>query len=99
MKIDIKTENGQVLDVPVLCASPVVFELEVAKKVELEEGRVYLCKIRNVLADESLCDSGKPVEELVREVAPVLSTCNTYFAWNGTKIGGWGELKDNIKTI
>lgn len=63
MDIDINVENGQVLDVPALLDSPVAFELEVYKKVELEAGRIYLCRIKNVLVDEELCDKGLSLEE------------------------------------
>jgi flavin reductase (DIM6/NTAB) family NADH-FMN oxidoreductase RutF len=97
MDIDINVENGQVLDVPVLLDSPVAFELEVYKKVELEAGRIYLCQIKNVLVDEELCDKGLSLEEKMNIVAPVCTTGNTYFGWNGNKIANWGEPGVSVK--
>ena len=97
MDIDINVENGQVLDVPVLLDSPVAFELEVYKKVELEAGRIYLCRIKNVLVDEELCEKGLSLEEKMNIVAPVCTTGNTYFGWNGNKIANWGEPGVSVK--
>jgi flavin reductase (DIM6/NTAB) family NADH-FMN oxidoreductase RutF len=97
MNINVRVENGRVLDVPILSDCPVAFELEVDKTINLDAGRVYLCKIRNVLVDSELCESDKPVEEKMRSIAPVCTTCNNYFSWNGDKIAKWGELADTVK--
>lgn len=96
MKIDIKTEKGQILNVPVLAESPVAFELEVAKVINLDDGMIFLCKIKNVLADESLADNDINIEERMKSIAPVCTTCQTYFNWNGEKAGCWGDFKDTF---
>jgi len=87
-----ETIRGAVLNVPVLVKSPVAYELQVDKSISLEDGEVLLCKIRNVLADETLCDDTKSVGELIKAVKPVQTTCSTYFSWSGDALGGWGEL-------
>ena len=97
MDIPVNVENGQVLDVPVLSDSPIAFELEVYRKIELEAGRIYLCRIRNVLADEELCDGDGFLEEKMGRIAPVCTTGNTYFGWNGNRIAGWGEPGLSVK--
>lgn len=94
MSIDIAVENGRALDVPILSDSPVSFELEVAQKVELENGRIYLCKIRNVLVNEELTDSEKSVEERIREIAPISTTCSNYFSWSGKELARWGDFSE-----
>jgi len=42
MKINVNVENGHVLDVPILSDSPLAFELEVAKIVQLDNGRIFM---------------------------------------------------------
>jgi flavin reductase (DIM6/NTAB) family NADH-FMN oxidoreductase RutF/GNAT superfamily N-acetyltransferase len=96
MDIDVNIGNGRVLDVPVLSDSPVAFELEVYRKVELDSGRVYLCRIRNVLADEELFGS-ETLEEKMKRIAPVCAAGNTYFGWNGERIAAWGEPGLSVK--
>ncbi len=87
--IPLTTEKGQVLDVPILSQSPVAFELEVAQSIQLDSGEIFLCKIRNVLVDETLTQ-GEDIETLMRRIAPVCTTCSTYFSWNGESLGAWG---------
>lgn len=90
MDFPLELEKGRVLDVPVLACSPVVFELEVVKSIPLEDGDVFLCKICNVLAEESLTDESVSVEERIQSIAPISTTCATYFSWNGKSLGAWG---------
>ena len=92
MKKDIPIEDGRVLRVPVLTASPVVYELEVRQFIPLHDGEVMLCAIRNILQDDSLAKrpDASPWEKLT-EIAPVKTTCRRYFGWNGTDLGAWGE--------
>lgn len=87
--IPLKTEKGQVLDVPILSDSPVSFELELVKSMPYVDGEVLLCKVRNVLVDETLTKD-EDLEARMRRIAPVCSTCGTYFAWNGESLGAWG---------
>ncbi|HHT43586.1 MAG TPA: flavin reductase, partial [Firmicutes bacterium] len=92
----IKASRGAVLNVPILESSPLAFELEVAQSITLHDGEVFLCKIRNVLVDELLADEGKTVEERIQAIAPARTTCMTYFSWNGSPLGKWGELMQRL---
>lgn len=92
MKIGLPTEPGQVLSVPVLCDSPVCFELEVKRTVPLDDGDVFLCRVRNVLHEESINDD-RPFAERLRQVAPVITTGSTYFSC-GQQLGQWGQFRD-----
>ena len=91
MKLDIETEEGRVLPVPVLTASPVTFELEVRQFIPLQDGEVMLCGIRNVLQDDLLAGSESPAPEKLDAIAPVHTTCGRYFSWAGKDMGSWGE--------
>lgn len=96
VKLHLETEKGRVLDVPVLACSPLAFELEVSKSLPTEGGEVFLCKIRNVLGDESLADAAQSVEARIQNIAPVCTTCSTYFSWDGKRLGDWGSLKNHL---
>lgn len=92
-------ERGQVLDVPVLEESPVAFELEAERFLPLNEqdSVLLVCKVRNVLADPLLCDPALSVSEKLRAIAPVSTTCMTYFGWDGAPLGAWHEMHDALK--
>ena len=90
-ELDIKSEQGRVLNVPILTDSPVSFELEVTKTVETDDGTVFLCRIRNVLQEDFLSDDSVPLQERIRNIAPVRTTCSTYFSYDGNAVGAWGE--------
>ena len=92
---NIAVEKGRKLDVPVLCDSPVVFELEAVRSILLEEGEVFFCKIRNLLMDKELTDKSASLEKRIGSVAPVSTTCETYFSWDGRDLGGWGEIMES----
>lgn len=80
MNLSIETEEGRVLPVPVLKASPVTYELEVKQLIPLNDGEVMLCAIRNVLQDDMLAKGeGNPSEKL-DAIAPVHTTCSRYFS-------------------
>lgn len=96
MSIDVETTEGNVLNVPVLACSPLSFELEVSKTVPLDGSDVFLCRVRNVLGEEELSDQTKGVEQKLNEIAPVCTTCGTYFSWKGKKLGAWGELQGSL---
>ncbi len=89
--LDLETEEGRVLPVPVLAASPVAFELEVKQFIPIGDGEVMLCSIRNVLQDELLANGTGSSAEKLAAIAPVRTTCNRYFGWNGGDLGAWGE--------
>ena len=98
MRVPVSVTKGAVLDVPILADSPWSFELEVEKTTPLSEGSVlYLCKIRNVLSDPSLADESVSLEERMQKIAPVHTTCQTYFSWNGKVLGNWGEPGSGYK--
>ncbi|MDO4355524.1 MAG: flavin reductase family protein [Clostridia bacterium] len=91
MNVDVAIERGQVLDVPVLAAAPVILELEATQFIPLDGGEVMLCKIHNVLQDARLSDASRPLSDRLAAVAPVSTTCERYFSWNGADMGNWGE--------
>ncbi len=97
MDFPLETEKGMVLEVPVLSCSPMAFELEVAQSLPLDDGEVFLCKIRNVLMEEGLKDESKTIEERIRSIAPISTTCSTYFSWYGKSLGAWGEPKRDFQ--
>lgn len=97
MNVPIELERGAILDVPVLKKSPVVFELEVNRSFPLYDGEVFLCKIRNVLMEESLKNDSVSIEERIRTIAPICTTCSTYFSFQGKALGGWGEPQNELK--
>ena len=88
MDIPLDIERGAVLPVPVLAASPWVFELEVRQSIPLDDSEVFLCKIRNVLADKALLDDSLSVAERMALAAPVL--------WSGSNHGTYYSLKSEI---
>jgi flavin reductase (DIM6/NTAB) family NADH-FMN oxidoreductase RutF len=91
MNVPVSVTRGAVLDVPILTDSPVSFELEVVKTVELDGSDVFLCKIRNVLLDEALTIKEKTPQQHLQSILPVSTTCNTYFSRSGEALGIWGE--------
>ena len=95
MDISIEVERGEILNVPILKASPWVFELEVAQSVNLDDGEIFICKVRNTLAAKELMDESKSVEERVRFAAPALAMgYERYLSVNPVPIGEWGKWKD-----
>jgi len=96
MNVPVEIEKGRVLNVPVLVKSPWIYELEVDRSVELDDGEVFLCKIRNVLADDFLCDETLSVEQRINSIRPVHSIRQNYFKWDGTTAGSWGEPMKNL---
>jgi len=93
-KMDVATEieKGHVLDVPVLTKSPWVFELEVKQTIELNDGGdIFLCRVKNVLADDIFFDETISFEQKIKTIKPVNTTGMTYFNWDGNAAGVWGE--------
>ena len=101
MDVPFQWERGHVLDVPVLTDCPFSFELEVDKVIptnEEEGDTVFLCRIRNVLKDAALVDSGLPVDELMRKIGAVRTAGGIeYWAWDGRHLGAWHEPAQTIK--
>ena len=90
MNIKLNMGKGEVLDVPVLNDSPVIFELEVTDFIQKHDGTIMLCKMRNVLQDESL-SSDETFEQKLMRIRPVKTTCKHYFSYEGRDLGAWGE--------
>lgn len=101
MDVPFAWERGQKLDVPVLTDCPFSFELEVDKVIptnEAEGDTVFICRIRNVLKNADLVDSGLPVDELMRKVGAVRTAGGIeYWSWDGRHLGAWHEPAQQIK--
>ena len=100
MDIDVEWEEGAVLPVPVLCSSPLSFELEVEKEIPTGEQNqtVFLCKMRNTLKDETLLDASLTSEDVYRKVAAVCTSVDCdYWSWDGRHLGKWNERAKEIK--
>lgn len=94
----IESVRGAVLPVPVPQDSPWSFELEVDKTLHLDdkmESEIYVCTIKNVLADESLADEAKSFEERLRIAAPIVSVSQKYYPIGSEPVGDWGQWKNN----
>ncbi len=99
MAIDFAWEKGQVLNVPVLTDCPLSFELEVVNTIDLnDEGAVmFVCRIRNVLKDETCLDASEPAA-LYHRVGAVQTSIDTcYFSSDGRYLGRWHEPAQKIK--
>lgn len=100
MDVPVAWESGSVLHVPVLCSSPLSFELEVVQEISTgaHDETVFLCRIRNTLKCEALLDKTKTSEEIYKEVAAV-HTCvdDDYWSWDGRHLGKWHERAKEIK--
>ena len=98
MNIAVDIEKGAILDVPVLVKCPWTFELEVFHTFQDGKGAdIYLCKIRNVIVDESLCDEHISSEDKLSQICPTRTVGNTYYSWDGRVLGKWGEPKNAVK--
>ncbi len=100
MDVEVEWETGSILSTPVLCSSPISFELEVDKEIATGEHdeTVLLCRIRNTMKDERLVDSSLTSEEIFRTTAAV-RTCinNDYWSWDGRHLGKWHERAKEIR--
>ena len=100
MDIAVEWEEGAVLPVPVLCSSPISFELEVEKEIPTgeQDQTVFLCRMRNTLKDETLLDTSLTSEDIYKKVAAVCTSVNCdYWSWDGRHIGKWNERAKEIK--
>lgn len=87
------TQIGEELNVPILSCSPSSFELEVSNTVALDGGKVFLCKIKNVLKEEILFDSTLTIVERSKIIAPISIICTTYFLGTGVVLVNGANLK------
>jgi len=98
MDIPIEVERGAVLDVPVLKDSPWIYELEVGRSIALDDGDLFICKIRNILVATKLTDKSKTDEEHIKAAAPVLwFGTGRYLSTNPAPLGATGDWKDLYK--
>lgn len=98
MDIPIEIERGAVLEVPVLRDSPWVFELEVQRAIPLDDGEVFLCKIRNTLVDRELREESVSIEERLSKADPVAWVGGEeYFAFKAEALGKAGDWKDRFR--
>lgn len=100
MDVTVEWEEGAVLPVPVLCSSPLSFELEVEKEILTGEHNetVFLCRMKNTLKDETLLDESLSSEDIYKKVAAVCTSVNCdYWSWDGRHIGKWNERAKEIK--
>lgn len=100
MDVSVEWEKGAVLSVPILCSSPISFELEVDKEISTGEKDevVLLCRIRNTLKDECFVDSSMTSEEIFKATAAVRTCVDCdYWSWDGKCLGKWHERAKEIK--
>ncbi len=96
MDIAVETVKGEVLNVPILAASPWSFELEVSQTLRLDDGDIFVCKVRNTMVDDVIADSSRSVDERMRIAAAVRSVATSYYSWDGRNIGNWGEAQKRL---
>lgn len=90
----VESYPGEKLHVPIYAQSPWSYELQVEQAIALHGSVIYLCAIRNVLAQEELLDDSIPLEERMRLADPVLSAgraLERYFSLNPAPIGKWAQ--------
>ena len=90
MNISLDIGKGEVFNVPILNNSPVIFELEATDFITKNDSDIILCKIKNVLQDESLL-SNETVAQKLSRIAPISTTAKTYLGYDGRDMGAWGE--------
>lgn len=86
-----EVEKGKVLEVLVLVKSPCVYELEVTPSIALGDSDVFLCNVRNVLHDETLCNETLSIKQKLNVLKIVTSVCTNYFDQSGNLLGSWCE--------
>lgn len=86
-------EPGQVLRVPMIVESPVSFELRVAEERCLASGSdLFLCRICNVMVEESLTNEALPFIQRLLQANPVVTAgAQRYASITGEDLGAWGE--------
>ena len=99
MEVDVEWEKGAVLEVPILCSSPISFELEVDQEIATGEHdeTVFLCRIRNTLKAESFVNSSMTPEEIYKATAAVHNVDGDYWSWDGRSLGKCYERAKEIK--
>lgn len=86
--------DGNVLKVPVLDCSRLVFECEVSRTIELNGSHIFICRIANIQIAEQLKDMDMRQIDLLR-LDPVIYAPFHYFRI-GAKLGNCGEWKEHF---
>lgn len=92
-------ESGSVLSTPILCSSPISFELSVDRELSTGDNdeTVFLCRIKNTLKDERLVNTAMTSQELLQAIAPVHTCIDCdYWSWDGRHLGKWHERAKEI---
>lgn len=69
--------RGEILDVPILENSPLVYELEMKKTIMLNGSTIFICKIRNTLIAENMVTKEK--EYNLKDISPVIVALNSFY--------------------
>ena len=86
--------KGQKLDVPVPEKGMWTFELQVERTlIAGEDSDIYICGIKNVLADSCLADTALTFEQKVELVKPVVTMDHKYLSIAPGSLGNWGEVR------
>lgn len=86
---EVELISGTVLQVPILKESPLSYELEVKKVIQLNGSDIFICKIRNVLASNSIVVDTNHHDLL--KTSPALVSINSYLGLE--KKGDLGDWK------
>lgn len=104
MTVPVAWEKGAVLPVPILCSSPLSFELEVEQEISVgDEGEtVLLCYIRNTLKDEQLVNTALTPQQIFEKTAAVSTAVaiddgQGYWSWDGRYLGQWNQRAKEIR--
>lgn len=89
MNIAVEIAKGSILEAPVLAESPWVAELQVEKSVKLDDSEIFICRIKNIIADKELSEDGE--EFPLHRVKPVLMSVGDFYSVGGV-IGKSGSL-------
>ncbi len=95
MEIPVSVERGAVLNVPTLTDSPLSYELEVEKTVQLDDSEIFICKIRNAMVAKALAEENTSTEDCAKTISPVMSFGGQrYWSVRPELLGSWGDWKE-----
>lgn len=89
--MDYAVSKGEVLNVPVLDASPWVYECEVRQTVETGDSTTFFCDIKNIQIDECM-DCKDTFDIDLTKLDPVIYSGKYHSI--GTLLGGIGDFQD-----
>lgn len=90
----IPSVKGEKLDVPVPEKGMWTLELQVERTlIAGEDSEIYICGIRNVLADSRLADPALTFEQKAGLVRPVVTLDQKYLSVAPDSLGNWGEVR------